>query len=385
MQPDPIELYLHASSTAIRDRVLARIRRYVEIETPSDHEDALVGLAIVVEQDLVASGAVVQRIDAPGRGRNLVATFADRNPPGAQPIVTLAHMDTVHDIGTLATRPFTVSNGRASGPGIYDMKAGLALLVESMAWHAANAVARNRPVIMLFTCDEEVGSHSSRGLIDQYARIAAAVLVPEPCTPDGGVKTGRKGVATYRVEVTGRAAHAGIDPGAAVSAIAELVHQSERILEFKDHAKGTTINIGTIEGGSATNVVAAHANAGVDVRLAVAGEDARVHAALMGLTPVHPEAIVKVTLSESRPPLIRNDAVVGVYEKAREFARALGVDLTEGSTGGGSDGSLAAATGAAVLDGLGPRGGGAHAVDEHILIDDLPFRMALLCRLLEGL
>ena len=200
--------------------------------------------------------------------------------------------------------------------------------------------------------------------------------------PDGGVKTGRKGVATYRIDTTGVAAHAGIEPGTAVSAITELVRQSLRILALADHAKGTTINIGTIEGGTATNVVAASASAGIDVRLAVAEEGPRVHDALMSLRALS-EATVTVTLAESRPPLVRNEQVARVFEHARALAARLGQDLAEGSTGGGSDGSLAAATGAAVLDGLGPRGGGAHAESEHIIIDDLPFRLALLCRLIE--
>ena len=376
-----IEQYLGMAEPDARDMVLARIRTYVEQETPSHHAAEIIALAERIEQDLRGIGADVERHDAPGLGRNLIIRFNATGDSG-RPLLMLAHMDTVHAIGTLAARPFRIEDGRAYGPGVYDMKAGVALLIEALHWHHRRQTALPRPVTLLLTCDEEVGSHSVRQLIDELARGAEAVLVPEPCMPDGGVKTGRKGVATYRIDTTGVAAHAGIEPGTAVSAITELVRQSIRVLALADHTKGTTINIGTIEGGTATNVVAASASAGVDVRLAVAEEGPRVHDALMALRPLS-EATVTVTLAESRPPLVRNEQVARIYEHARALAAELGHDLAEGSTGGGSDGSLAAATGAAVLDGLGPRGAGAHAEHEHIIIDDLPFRLALLCRLIE--
>jgi glutamate carboxypeptidase len=387
-----IEQYLGMSEAEARDMVLARIRTYVEHETPSYHATEITALAEVIEQDLRDIGAEVERRVAPGLGRNLIVRFDATRGAGRgtssgdmdarRPLLALAHIDTVHALGTIAARPFRIEDGRAYGPGVYDMKAGVALLVEALHWHHRRQTELRRPVTLLLTCDEEVGSHSVRPLIDELARNAEAVLVPEPCMPDGGVKTGRKGVATYRIDTTGVAAHAGIEPGTAVSAITELVRQSLRILALADHSKGTTINIGTIEGGTATNVVAASASAGIDVRLAVAEEGPRVHDTLMSLRPLS-EATVTVTLAESRPPLVRNEQVARVFEHARALAARLGQDLAEGSTGGGSDGSLAAATGAAVLDGLGPRGGGAHAESEHIIIDDLPFRLALLCRLIE--
>jgi glutamate carboxypeptidase len=296
----------------------------------------------------------------------------------------LAHIDTVHEVGTLAARPFRMNGARAEGPGIYDMKAGLALLIEAIAWHHRQDRTSHRAITLLVTCDEEIGSHSSHDLIIEHARNAAVVIVPEPCLPDGGVKTARKGVATYRITTTGRASHAGGDPGTAVSAITEMIHQCERIMLLADHARGTTINIGTISGGSATNVVAERAEAGVDVRIAEDGEDARIDTALRAMRPIHPEATLTVDLAENRPPLIRTRAVEDAFRIVQRCASEFGVGMTEGMSGGGSDGSIAATTGTAVLDGLGPRGGGAHAVDEHILVDDLPFRLALLCRLIES-
>lgn len=366
------------------ERVLARARRYVERESPSGAADAIVALSELIEADLRAAGAVVERHEAPGLGRNLRAVIAGREA-GLAPVVVLAHIDTVHPLGTLNARPFRIEDGRAYGPGVYDMKSGLASVVEALTMLHEQGSAPRRTVRLLVTCDEEIGSHSARTLIEDEAGAAAAVLVPEPCQPDGGVKTFRKGVATYRVDATGRAAHAGIDGANAVSAISELIHALGHALDLAAHDRGTTINVGTISGGTASNVVAATARAAVDVRLAEPGEGDRVHEALLALRSRHPEAGLAVTLTESRPPLLRSDAVVALYRQARDLAAELGVTLTEGASGGGSDGSFAAATGAATLDGLGPMGAGAHSDNEHILLRDLPFRLAFMTRLLTGL
>jgi glutamate carboxypeptidase len=199
------------------------------------------------------------------------------------------------------------------------------------------------------------------------------------------VKTFRKGVATYLIEARGIAAHAGIEGELAVSAITALVRAAATVLDLADHARGTTINIGQISGGSASNVVAERARAVVDVRIAEPPEGERVHAALLALRPHDPKAELAVRRTEERPPLVRTDAVAGLYHIARDHAQRLGVTLPEGGTGGGSDGSIAAALGAPTLDGLGTRGGGAHAADEHILLDDLPFRFALIASLIETL
>ena len=377
-----IEQYLGLTARQAIDRVLARARAYVEHETPSGASEAIAALGAVIAAHLEACGAVVRVIDAPGAGVNLHARMGDGDDA---PVLVLAHMDTVHPFGTLAARPIRIEDGRAYGPGIYDMKTGLALAIEALAWLHERGRRPRRPVELLITCDEEIGSHTSRAAIEEGARRAAAVLVPEPCLPDGGVKTFRKGVATYVLEAAGVAAHAGIDGTQAVSATAELVQALVTVLTLADHERGTTLNIGTITGGTASNVVAAQARAVVDVRIAEPPEGERVHAAMLALRARNPKADLKVWRSEHRPPLVRTDAVAAVYATARRFAARLGVDLTEGGTGGGSDGSFAAAVGAATLDGLGPRGGGAHAIDEHIILHDLPFRLALLAGLYEEL
>jgi glutamate carboxypeptidase len=329
-------------------------------------------------------GATTRAFDAPGFGRNLRADFAGADASSA-PLVVLAHIDTVHPKGTLATLPFRVLDDRAEGPGIYDMKTGLALAVEAIAWLHERGRAPHRPVILLVTCDEEIGSHSARALFQEAAEGAYAALVPEPAMADGSVKTARKGVSTYALEIEGRAAHAGVEPEKAVSAVRELAHLLPQIHDLEDRAAGTTVNVGVIHAGTASNVVPARAVAAIDVRAVTPAEAARVHAQLLALRAQHPEARVRATRTEQRGPLVRTPGVVQLYQHARDIAAQWDIALGEGMTGGGSDGSLMAELGVPVLDGLGARGGGAHAKDEHVLLEDLPFRLALMAALLETL
>lgn len=379
-----VEEYLRTSEADARDHALARIRRYVEHETPSGDAEAIDLLSRRIEAELLALGASVEGTPAPERGRNLRATIQGSDPALA-PVLVLAHIDTVHPVGTLITQPFRVEDGRAEGPGIYDMKSGLALMIEALELLRMRDVRPRRPVRLLVTCDEEIGSHTSAPLMEAAAKDAYVALVPEPCLPDGGAKTARKGVMTYTLEIRGRAGHAGVNPEDCVSAITELSRQMPRILAVADHAKGTTINIGVIRGGTASNVVAAHALAEVDVRIVEPEEAKRVDAAFRALVSDHPEAHMEWTRAEYRPPLVRTPDVVRLYEHARTVAAGLDRQLKEGASGGGSDGSIVAALGVPTLDGLGPNGGGAHAANEHIRIDDLPFRLALYARLFETL
>jgi glutamate carboxypeptidase len=379
-----IEAVLGMSVVDATERVMRRLEPYVLLETPSRDAAAITSLSRRIESELLEAGAVVEAFDAPGLGRNLRAWV-----PGLQseasPLVALGHIDTVHPVGTLETQPLRRVEGRAEGPGIFDMKAGVALLVEAITILTARKSGPRRPLRFLVTCDEEIGSHASRELIREAAIGAEAALVTEPSLPDGAVKTRRKGVSTYRLETHGRAAHAGIEPERAVSAVTEIAHQILHVIATADASRGTTVNIGVIRGGTASNVVPAHAWATIDVRFTTPAEGERVNTALNALQPTLQGARVRVDMTETRPPLERTDAVVRLYDHARQAAAELGFALPEGSTGGGSDGSLIAALGLPTLDGLGPRGGGAHAIDEHIILDDLPFRLALLCRLLETL
>jgi len=365
-------------------RVLARLRPLVELETPSRNAANLASLAGRLEQELRLLDSTVETFEVPGYGRNLRATVVGLDA-ALPPVLVLAHIDTVHPVGTLETQPFRVDGDRVEGPGTYDMKGGLALMVEALATITRRGSGPRRTTRLIITCDEEVGSHGARDLFRDSADGAFAALVPEPSMPDGGVKTRRKGVSTYRLRVHGRAAHAGHDDPAAVSAITELTHQVGAILALANGARGTTLNIGEIGGGTASNVVAAGAWASIDLRFADAAESDRVDRALHALTPRTDGARLDIVRSETRPALERTPHVARLFEHARDLAAGLGVQLGEGLSGGGSDGSLIAGWGLPVLDGIGPRGAGAHSPDEHILLSDLAFRLALYCRLLETL
>jgi glutamate carboxypeptidase len=363
--------------------VLERLRRYVEVESPNGDMARLLPMADVLAEDLAGAGAMVRRLQRPGVGVHLEARVAGRDPDAAH-VVVLGHMDTVWPAGTLARKPFRVEAGRAEGPGIFDMKAGLAVVIEALREMRGRS-APGRPLCILVSCDEESGSATSRSWIEEAARGAAAALVLEPSLPGGRAKTSRKGVAMYHVTAKGRAAHAGIEPERGISAVTELAHQILRIVELADPGTGTTLNVGVVRGGTASNVVAAEAEAQVDVRYATYAEGERIARAMASLEPVLLGAQLAVQGGQNRPPLERTDAVVALYRRAAELARGLGLELGEGATGGGSDGNFVAGIGVPTLDGLGPAGGGAHAEDEHVMVNDLPRRVAFIRRLLEEL
>ena len=371
------------SGDAIR-RVLKRLGSYVERETPSGDGAACSALAQQIAREAEGLGARVTLLDAPNMGLHVRAEFAAANDNAAPHLLVLAHLDTVHPKGTLTRQPFKVTSERASGPGIYDMKAGVALMMEALDLLGRIRRTPNRPIVLLVTCDEEVGSHTSRALIEAAAVGAHAVLVPEPSLSNGRAKTSRKGVATYRLSAHGRAAHAGVEPEKGVNAIIELAHHITALPQLAD-ADGTTVTVGTVSGGSATNVIPASASATIDVRFPTMAARTRVQEALRGLQPKTAGARLELQETEWRPPLERTAAVVALYQEARALAAELRFDLGEGGTGGGSDGCFTAALGIPTLDGLGAQGGGAHAVDEHVLVADLPFRLAFFSLLLERL
>jgi glutamate carboxypeptidase len=280
--------------------------------------------------------------------------------------------------------PLHQRDGRLYGPGIFDMKAGIAAAMLAMrALHECRGAMPS--VVMLWTTDEEIGSGTSRALIEAAARSSAAVLVLEPSLPGGAAKTSRKGVGEFELVVHGVAAHAGLDPGKGASAVHELARQVLALEALQDLDRGITINVGVISGGSRTNVIADRAAAGIDVRVQSMEDAARLEAAMRNLRPTRSSIRLEVSGSIGRPPLERSPAVVRLYEQARQVAAALGRDLREGAAGGGSDGNFTGALGVPTLDGLGPEGDGAHAVHEHVLVDDISWRGAFLAGLVEFL
>jgi glutamate carboxypeptidase len=361
-----------AGAARRRGEVLGLLGELAALDAPSGDVELLDATADVLEARLGALGLEVRRIDGPA-GAHLEA----RTAGAGAPIAILGHYDTVWAKGTAGERPFRVQDGVAHGPGVFDMRGGIVAALTALAV-LRDLDALDRPVTVLLTADEETGSVTSQQHIVRVGREARAVLIPEPPMPGGGLKTQRKGVLSYGLRVTGRSAHAGLDPERGISAISELVALAGDVERAASSAEGTTVNVGLIAGGTRSNVVAAAASAEVDVRVATMGEYERMTAFFAGLGARLPGASLEVELLHARPPLERTAAIAGAVARARGLAALLGFDLGEGSAGGGSDGNFLAPLGVAVLDGLGPDGGGAHALDEHVLLDSLEQRVALI-------
>lgn len=347
------------------------------IESPTTDKAAVDRCATELERHLRRLGGVVSRLPQQSAGDHLRAEFGS----GADQVLVLGHFDTVWPVGQIARMPLERRDGRLHGPGVYDMKAGIALgLLAVRAW--LDTSPADRRIVLLFTSDEETGSHTSRTLIEEEARRSRAALVLEPSLARGGVKTFRKGVGEFEIEVEGVPAHAGIEPGRGASAIHELfAHLAAfRGLESVDH--GLSVNVGIVEGGTRGNVVAERARAVVDVRVSRTEDGARVERAVRAMKPRDPRTRVTIRGGINRPPLERTEGVGRLYAIARGVAAELGFDLPEGGTGGASDGNFTGALGVPTLDGLGAIGAGAHALEEYVEVASLPARAALVAGLL---
>jgi glutamate carboxypeptidase len=360
-------------------RFLALLEALVTHESPSRDVPRLRAVGDLLADEVARRGGSVERV-----GENLIAGWAGAQP-GERPVLVVGHMDTVHPAGTLARYPYRADGERVRGPGSYDMKAGVATVLEALALLAARGERPRSDVVFFVSCDEEVGSDSSRALIEELARSASAALVVEPCAPGGKIKSRRKGVAWYVLEIGGRAAHAGIEPDAGASAVHELARVILRLLPLADREAGTTINVGVVGGGTRANVVADQAWARVDVRYWTREEALRVDGAIRSLRLDDPRCTLAIEGGIDRMPLEQSPASDRLFEVAREQAALLGFALERTGTGGASDGNLTSGAGCPTIDGLGPDGGGAHTLDEHILLADIPRRIALLAALLRRL
>lgn len=369
-----------------RDAIVSTIRELVEIESPSDNKAAVDRVAESVAEKFSQLGGEVRLHLAKDFGNHLQVDFAGKS---AKPVLLLGHYDTVYPLGTLATMPCRIMDDKLTGPGVLDMKSGIALMLHALAalqaWHGKERDgALPRPVTVLLVSDEEVGSDSSRAITESLAKKAAAVLVLEPSYGrQGAVKTARKGVGEYQIKVTGKASHAGLDFEKGVNAILELARQIEKVSSFTDLKKGLTINVGIVSGGSRTNVVPAEASAQVDVRIARLKDASGIDKKIRSLRPFNRKCKVEITGGINRPPMERTAGVAALYAQASALARDLGWKLGEAAVGGGSDGNFTAGLGIPTLDGLGAVGDGAHATHEHILISELPRRAALIAGLIE--
>ncbi|MEZ0395616.1 MAG: M20 family metallopeptidase [Anaerolineales bacterium] len=364
----------------------ALLRELVEIESPSQDKAAVDRIAGRIAEECRRRGAQVEIVPETAAGNQVIARWQPARPAApqkARPILLLSHMDTVFPLGTLEKMPFFEQGGKIYGPGVSDMKGGIVVALTALA--ALNAAGGlPRPVTALFTPDEEVGSRVSRPLIEDLARQAALVLVLEPGLPDGSLKTWRKGVGEFSLRVRGRAAHAGGDHEKGRNAIEEMAHQVLAIQRLTDYSRGTTLNVGLIRGGTASNVVPDEAVAEVDLRVMQPGEAERITAALHALRPILDGTRLEVSGGLNRPPMPCDDQMKNTFEKVKSIAAGLGLDLRAGGTGGGSDANFVAALGIPVLDGLGPAGEGYHSEREYIFAPSLVERAKLLAAILEA-
>lgn len=370
---------LLAWAEAHLEETIALLRELVECESPSD-EPAAIGR---FNELLIARAAGIGEVTA-FAGGHLGCRF--HLPGGAKDgqILALGHSDTVWPLGTLARMPFRREQGRLWGPGVLDMKGGIAfLLMAARALRELDIPVRRR-VLLQLNADEEVGSVGSRPLTEAAAKESVAVLVLEPGTGlSGKLKTARKGVGDYAVTARGRAAHAGIDFATGASAIVELARQIDRIAGFTNLDRGVTVNPGVIHGGTRTNVVAEEARVEVDVRVARLRDAGPLDRKFRALRPVDKRCSIAVEGGLNRPPMERTRGNRRLFERARSIAAAeLGIELEESATGGGSDGNFTSALGVPTLDGLGTVGEGAHAASESILVERIADRVALLALLL---
>lgn len=365
---------------AQQEHAIALLRVLAEIESPSQDKSAVNRMADRVEQEAGALGAAIERQPGSEYGDRLIARWRGKGSgPG---VLLLCHMDTVWPIGTLAERPVRVQDGRMYAPGAYDMKAGITICLEVLRGLQAMQILPAHPVTLLCTADEETGSHESRTTIEALAAESQLVLCLEPALPGGVLKTARKGVGGFNIRIQGRAAHAGGDHQKGINAIEEMAYHILALQKLTRYETGTTVNVGVIHGGSASNVVPAECCIEMDFRVAVLEESERIMDTVRNLKPYLDGAQIEIEGGLNRPPMVRDALMVQTFNRAAEIARRHGFELKEGSTGGASDGNFTAGMGIPTLDGLGADGDGAHAVTEHVLLETLPSRAALLAALL---
>src|SRR6478672_6689807 len=363
--------------------MLPLLRTMVEIESPSDDKAAVDSMGAFLAQEFERLGGKVTFYPQHEAGNHLKAEFAGAS---GKPVLLLGHFDTVWPMGTLAKMPFRIEAGRAFGPGVYDMKAGIAMMIFALRALKAAGHEGLRPVTVLLDTDEEVGSATGRPIVEATARDCEAVLVLEPSQgPQGHLKTSRKGVGDITIRVRGRASHSGVDFEKGHSAIVELARQLLEIVKFTDPSRGVTVNPGVIQGGTRSNVVAAEAWAEVDLRVVHTTDAPLLEQKFAALKPFNPECSIEISGGFNRPPMERTEGTVRLFGVAREIAQSIGMEIHESSTGGGSDGNFTSALGIPTLDGLGALGEGAHASNESVVIQELPRRTALLAGLIRSL
>ena len=354
------------------------LRTLVETESPSHDKAAVDRVGAIVAEKARKLGATVEIIPNTETGDHVLSTWGS----GKERILLLCHMDTVFPLGTIQKTPFREEGDKIFGPGTLDMKAGIVIALAAI--EGAQKLGLNRPVTLLCTSDEEIGSDTSREYIERLAKESALVLVMEGALLDGSLKTWRKGVGGFWIKVKGRAAHSGGDHQAGRNAIEEMAHQVIAIQKLTDYSKQTTLNVGVIQGGTVSNVVPEEANIEVDVRVMQPGEWERIEAAVKSLKPVLDGTTIEVTGGLNRPPMPFDDRMKATFEKAQSIAVKIGMNLTAGGTGGASDGNFVAPLGIPVLDGMGAVGEGYHSEREYIFTASMEQKARLIASLIHA-
>jgi glutamate carboxypeptidase len=358
------------------------LKRLVETESPSHEKAAVDRVGAIVAEVAGKLGGQVEMISNKETGDHVFCRFGARGEVEAhnKPVLMLCHMDTVFPLGTIHKSPYREAEGKIFGPGTLDMKAGIVIALAAI--EEARRSGLNRPVTLLCTSDEEVGSHTSRQHIERLAKESALVLVFESALVDGSLKTWRKGVGEFRVKTKGRAAHAGGDHEKGRNAIEEMAYQVIAIQKLTDYSKQTTLNVGVIKGGTVTNVVPEEAEIQVDVRVMQPGEWERLESEMNKLKPVLDSTSLEIMGSLNRPPMPFDEGMKATFEKARSIASKIGMELTAGGTGGASDGNFVAPLGIPVLDGMGAIGEGGHSEREYIFADSMEQKARFVASLL---
>ncbi len=376
-EPDLIE-----KIQAETDQIIELLRNLVELESPSHRKDLVDQVGALIVEHMGAQGLTPQVVPRKEVGDVVWAEWGEQEEGR---ILVLCHLDTVWKEGSLVRNPFRVEDGRIYGPGVFDMKAGVAATLKVQEYLARGWICPRRKVRFLYTTDEELTSTHSREFIEDFARESDLVLITEPPLPGGDLKTSRKGVGRYVVKVHGKSAHSGLDPEKGINAVEELAEQIGGIHSLSAPAQGTTVTVTMVRGGHALNAIAEYAEATVDTRFRTLEEGDRVDGEIRHLQSHVPGTRLEIEGSIDRPPMVKTPRSEELLQSAQEIASELGFELGEGESGGGSDGNITAALGIATLDGLGIPGDGAHAWHEHIEMSALAPRIALLARLIERL
>jgi glutamate carboxypeptidase len=366
-----------------REEIVNSICKIVEIESTSYDVSGSRNVCDFLETEArkISDGFQIERIFADGYGEHFILRTQSQIPDSRFQILLLGHTDTVHPRGAKRQNPTRIEDGKLYGCGTFDMKANIVLMVEILRFFKEFNLEPARPITILLSCDEEVGSFTGREIVEREAAKSEFCLVFEPSL-GGKVKTGRKGTGMFTLKTHGIPAHAGLEPEKGASAVLEIARQIEKLHGLNDLSRGTTVNVCIISGGTTTNVIPAEASCTIDVRFTSMAEAERIETEIRKLKSFDKRVSVEILGAINRPPLERSEAVVNLYEKARKIAAEFDYELGEAQVGGASDGNFVAALGVPVLDGLGIAGAGAHTLEEFVFVEDIPRRAALIAKLL---